>query len=130
MSESVFELEDEIFKAISLVSETLNSVACNHMAAIYYFTSSINAHPTAYGYPCAAYTGFDNGQCTVCNANIAMCQKLGYHASAKQVLGKLYSSTLNGVNTPNFGKERPGSTWRKQIFRPRRSDWNKNHFSH
>ena len=98
----------------------MDVMACNHMAAAYYFTSSINTEHKLNAYPCADYQSFDHGLCTSCSVNGVPCQRLGYGASPKRVLGSLYLSTLSGLSTNNFGKICTTAVQRKDDhrFRP------------
>ncbi len=76
------------------------------MAAVFYYTDSINTHSPAFAYPCADYQSFVHGLCTSCGPDGKQCQKAGYHASSDRTLGRLYLMTLNGIKPPNFGTEK------------------------
>jgi pimeloyl-ACP methyl ester carboxylesterase len=85
------------------IETSVNTVACNHMSAILYYTDSINTASPAYAYPCSDYKSFTEGLCTSCGSNDHQCQQAGYHASPNRTLGTLYLMTLNGVKMPHFG---------------------------
>lgn len=87
------------------VDNAMDVMACNHMAAVYYYTSSINPQRVLNTYPCADYRSFDHGFCTSCSVNGVPCQRLGYGASPTHVLGSLSLTTLSGLSTYNFGQQ-------------------------
>jgi pimeloyl-ACP methyl ester carboxylesterase len=80
-----------------------DTIACNHMSAIFYYTDSINTHSPAFAYPCSNYTNFVQGLCTSCGPNGNQCQQTGYHASPYGTLGSLYLMTVHGSKPPHFG---------------------------
>lgn len=73
------------------------------MAAVFYYTDSINTVSPAFAYPCSNYSDFVHGLCTSCGSNGDGCQQAGYHASSDRTLGTLYMMTLDGVKAPHFG---------------------------
>jgi hypothetical protein len=84
-------------------SDAADTLACNHMSAVYYYTDSINTPSPALAYPCSNYKGFEAGQCTSCGSSKNHCQQIGYHASPSGTLGTLYLMTMHGVKPPHFG---------------------------
>jgi pimeloyl-ACP methyl ester carboxylesterase len=85
------------------MENAVNTIACNHMAAVFYYTDSINTPSPAFAYPCSNYTSFVHGLCTSCSSNGNQCQQAGYHASPDRTLGTLYMMTLSGIKAPHFG---------------------------
>lgn len=98
----------------SMLLDALDTLACNHMSAVYYFNNSINSSPAAMGYPCSDYKNFEDGQCTSCGVDKSQCQPIGYHASPGRTLAKLYLKTLHGTKAPFFGN-REKWMWRWTI---------------
>jgi hypothetical protein len=90
-------------------SDAVDTVACNHMSAIFYYIDSINTRSPALAYPCSDYKNFVEGQCTSCGSNGNECQQAGYHASPNGTLGTLYFMTLNGIKLPHFGMKKKTS---------------------
>jgi hypothetical protein len=76
------------------------------MAAVFYYTDSINTHSPAFAYPCVDYKSFVHGLCTSCGPDGKQCQKAGYHASPDRTLGTLYHMTLDGIKPPHFGRKK------------------------
>lgn len=91
--------------------DAVDTVACNHMSAVFYYTDSINTVSPAYGYPCSNYSSFVHGLCTSCGSNNHHCQRTGYHASPHRQLGTLYMMTLHGVQPPHFGRRNHTDQW-------------------
>lgn len=85
------------------ISNAADTVACNHMSALLYYTDSINSPSPAFAYPCKDYKSFTQGLCTSCDPSGQRCQQAGYHASPDRTLGTLYLMTLSGVKMPHFG---------------------------
>jgi len=80
------------------VGNAADTLACNHMSAVYYYTDSINSPSPAFAYSCLDYKSFEQGLCTTCGLNPDRCQRAGYHASPTRTLGTLYLMTLHGVS--------------------------------
>lgn len=103
-------------KSFFLNLDVVGTVACNHMAAVFYYTDSINTRSPAFAYPCSNYTDFVKGLCTSCGPNGSQCQRAGYHASPDRTLGTLYLMTLDGVKPPHFGMEKTLETGRQKKY--------------
>jgi hypothetical protein len=96
--------------------DAAGTVACNHMAAVFYYTDSINTPSPAFAYPCSNYTNFVKGLCTSCGPNGNKCQQAGYRASPDRTLGTLYMMTLDGVKAPHFGMKKPSKQREKNLI--------------
>jgi pimeloyl-ACP methyl ester carboxylesterase len=71
------------------VEETL---ACSHMAAVYYFIDSIENLDCSYtGYQCNSKSDFDSGKCILCTH--FGCNKMGYWSDGAKDRGILYLNT-------------------------------------
>jgi pimeloyl-ACP methyl ester carboxylesterase len=85
------------------IETAVDTVACNHMSAVFYYADSINTPSPAFAYPCSDYKSFVEGLCTSCGPNGNQCQQVGYHASPNGTLGILYLMTIHGIKPPHFG---------------------------
>ena len=103
MSNFVWEILDHNSESFFFDIDAVDTIACNHMAAVFYYTDSINTVSPAFAYPCSNYSDFVNGLCTSCDSKGNRCQQTGYRASSDRTLGTLYMMTLHGVKAPHFG---------------------------
>ncbi len=93
-------------KSFLFHSAAVDTVACNHMSAVFYYADSINTPSPAFAYPCSDYKSFVEGLCTSCGPNGNQCQQVGYHASPNGTLGILYLMTIHGIKPPHFGMKK------------------------
>jgi len=84
-----------IFNLVTIdVNGMEETLACSHMAAVYFFLDSIENNNCRYtAYPCANKGEFDAGNCISCTAK--GCNTMGFWASPNRDLGSLYFSTQN-----------------------------------
>lgn len=76
-----------------------DGTVCNHMAAVAYFTDSIENEECKYvGYPCNSLTDFNNGNCLTCSSK--GCNRMGYQATLGNDNGLIYLATQNGIKSP------------------------------
>ena len=76
-----------------------DSVVCQHMAAVHFYTDSIEEQDCLYhGYQCNSYSDFENGNCVSCSAK--GCNRMGHWASPSKDLGSLYFSTQDADKYP------------------------------
>jgi pimeloyl-ACP methyl ester carboxylesterase len=89
-----------IFNAVLLSVEGVEeSVACSHMAAVHFFTDSIENQDCSYiGYQCNSKSDFESGKCILCTQK--GCNRMGYWSGASNDRGLLYLNT----QPPSSGK--------------------------
>ena len=92
-----------IMAVFNLVSFDLqgveDSVVCQHMAAVHFYTDSIEEQDCLYhGYQCNNYNDFKNGNCVSCSAK--GCNRMGHWASPSKDLGSLFFSTQGADKYP------------------------------
>lgn len=76
-----------------------DSVACSHMAAVHFYTDSIEPKNCSYtAYPCKSLKDFTQGNCIDCSVN--GCNKMGHWASKSKDQGSLYFSTQDATRLP------------------------------
>ena len=76
-----------------------DGTVCSHMAAVSYFTDSIeNSECKFTGFPCNNLDDFNSGKCITCGPK--GCNHMGYLASIDNDNGLLYFNTQNGQKSP------------------------------
>ena len=76
-----------------------DGTVCNHMAALSYFTDSIESTDCKYiGTPCNSLTDYNNGNCLSCGYR--GCNRMGYGSTINYDNGLIYLATQNGQKSP------------------------------
>jgi hypothetical protein len=76
-----------------------NAVACNHMAAVHFYTSSIEKQDCNFSaYPCSSLNDFKGAKCLSCS--IKGCNHMGHWASENNDQGSLYLTTQDATKKP------------------------------
>ncbi len=76
-----------------------DGTVCNHMAAVAYFTDSIENTDCKYvGTPCNSLTDYNNGNCLSCGYR--GCNRMGYGSTINNDNGLIYLTTQNGQKSP------------------------------
>ena len=113
VSDLVFSARFSQATSIPLFQDVMDAFGCNHMAAVYYYISSINSNHELQAYSCSSYANFESGQCSSCGINGTVCRKLGFQTTHVASGVPLYMTTLSGINATNFGEDQALSTSRK-----------------
>lgn len=93
-----------IFNVIMLdIDGVEDSVACSHMAAVHFFTDSINSQCKYTGFQCNSNAEFDKGNCMKCTSK--GCNRMGYWSSPSNDLGTLYLNTQPTPNNDHYCKQ-------------------------
>ncbi|XP_032791095.2 pancreatic lipase-related protein 2 [Daphnia magna] len=75
-----------------------DTIGCDHMRAIHYYSSSLKDICQTVGYECSDYDSFNNGKCTSCGSDNTKCALFGLDAikypSRARVNVKLYFNTV------------------------------------
>jgi len=74
-------------------------VACSHMAAVQFYTDSIESSCKYTAYPCTSKDDFDNGKCITCKSAEG-CNRMGYFTSQTRDKGDLYLNTQSPLSKP------------------------------
>ncbi|RNA45174.1 pancreatic triacylglycerol lipase-like [Brachionus plicatilis] len=89
--------------AILDVEGVEESLACSHMAAVYFFTDSITSKCKYSGFQCNSKDDFDRGNCMKCSSK--GCNRMGYWSSPSNDLGTLYLNTQAPLNNDHYCKQ-------------------------
>lgn len=76
-------------------------VACNHMKAVAYFTSSINSPCAMKAFPCDNWEDFQEGNCLSCDG---ACPQMGYNADQHRAKERVLAFLKTVEDKPFCGK--------------------------
>jgi pimeloyl-ACP methyl ester carboxylesterase len=76
-----------------------DSVACSHMTAVHFYTSSIEKESCSFStYPCSSLNDFKSAKCLSCS--VKGCNHMGHWASENNDQGSLYFTTQDATRAP------------------------------